>query len=608
MNPLLILKKITLTLCLSLLLSTLLPLSAQESTSQKLVDLNQDVKILKEDVRSLQKDISDNQKFLLNAGVTANLKDDIRSLQLQVAEFQKGMTVSAPAAQIAPTTADSTQLGARLEALTAEYKALAQKVSQVSDATTAPDKTTSAAPVEIAVTEGGAADIFSTQVSTTLVWVLVAAFLVVFMQAGFALVECGFSRAKNAAHIMTMNFMDYALAALAFWAFGFAIMFGNAGALANLGIGEGLLSGAWGITIGGTTYTIFGTNGWFLGGDSLYTGGIFTLFIFQMAFAATANTIATGTLAERWKFSAFAIAAIVVPILIYPVFGHWVWGGGWLAAIGFIDFAGSTVVHMTGGVLALVGAKIVGPRLGKFNPDGSSNPIPGHNIPYAIIGTMILGFGWFGFNCGSSVNGNDAQIGIVAVNTALASAAGAIAAFYLSKLKFGKPDASFACNGYLGGLVAITAPCAFVDAWAAVLIGLIGGILVVFSVGFIEDKLRLDDPVGAISVHGVCGAFGGLAVGLFANGKYGVSGLFFGDGKQLLVQSIGVLACFLSVGILGYILFTLIDKTVGNRTTDQEQAEGLDLAEMGIEAYAPDYGIRSLPKPEPTRVAINPTR
>lgn len=425
------------------------------------------------------------------------------------------------------------------------------------------------------------------------------------MQAGFALVECGFSRAKNAAHIMGMNFMDYAFACLAFWAFGFAIMFGNAGALSSLGIGDGLLSGSVGFTMGETTYTFLGTSGWFLGGDSLYMGGIFTLFIFQMAFAATANTIATGTLAERWKFKAFVMAAILVPILIYPVFGHWVWGGGWLAEIGFIDFAGSTVVHMAGGVLALVGAKIVGPRLGKFNPDGSANPIPGHNIPYAVIGTLILGFGWFGFNCGSTVNGNDAQIGIVAVNTALASAAGAIAAFYLSQIKFGKPDVSFACNGYLGGLVAITAPCAFVDAWAAVIIGLIGGALVVFSVGFIEDKLRLDDPVGAISVHGVCGAFGGIAVGLFANGKYGdVSGLFFGNGMQLIIQLIGVLACFLFIGVAGYILFVFIDKTVGNRSSDQEQAEGLDLSEMGIEAYAPDYGPR--PMAEPTRVSLPP--
>jgi Amt family ammonium transporter len=431
-------------------------------------------------------------------------------------------------------------------------------------------------------------------IAINMAWVLLAGFLVMFMQAGFAMVEVGFTRAKNAAHTMTMNLLDMCIGIIAFWAFGFAIMFGNT-TPATLGAPEGVLDQALGFTSGENTWTFLGNAGWFLAGDAVYNGGIFSLFLFQLAFAATANTICTGTLAERWKLGGFSIASIFVTGFIYPLYGHWVWGGGWLAELGYWDFAGSSVVHLTGAVVAFVGALIVGPRVGKYNADGSSNPIPGHNIPMAFIGTMILAFGWFGFNAGSTLAASDAQIGIIATNTALALGAGAVTAAIVTTLRFSKPDPSFCCNGLLGGLVGITAGCAFVDAWAAVLIGAIAGAAVVFSATFIEDKCKLDDPVGAISVHGTCGIWGCLALGLFANGQYAdVSGLFFGNGKQFLIQALGVGVNILTVGLLSWIMFIIIEKTVGNRATDKAQIEGLDLDETGIEAYAEDIALRAI--------------
>lgn len=500
---------------------------------------------LQEDVKQLMRGQIDLQKTLIDSGITPALKDDLKKLK----QFDK--------------------LEKRINALQKKNEDLSKYVDEL--------KT----PSEVATQAQ------SGYFGASWVWVLMAGFLVMLMQAGFALVESGFTRAKNAAHTMTMNLLDYGIGMLAFWAIGFAFMFGGVGEIGSIALDDSL-DNSLAFSIGGEVYSFMGIDGFFLSGDELYTGGVFTLFLFQMVFAATANTICTGALAERWKLKAFCAAAILVTGVIYPIFGHWVWGGGWLASLGYIDFAGSTVVHMVGGVIALVGTMVVGPRVGKFNEDGSPNPIPGHNYPMACLGTFLLAFGWFGFNAGSSLDGTAESIGIIATNTALASGAGMVIAAMVTKMKFGFVDPTFCCNGMLAGLVGITAPCAFVDAWAAVLIGAVSGVLVVFSAIFIEETLKLDDPVGAISVHGTCGAWGGLSVGLFANGKNGVSGLLYGDMTQLLIQSVGVTVCLIFVGLLGYFMFLLIDMLLGNRASDEEQEEGLDLAEMGVEAYSSD--------------------
>jgi len=539
------------------------------------------------------------------ADKTAELQAEITKLQRDTIDLYKKIDQSA----VSPQTAEEIRtLKAEQEKLQSALAGLdlAQIQATLAELKAAQEKLAAAPAVETATVSESPADT-AQNISINMVWVLLCGFLVMFMQAGFAMVESGLTRAKNAAHTMTMNLMDFCIGMLAFWAIGFAIMFGNASPNAGLGIPENTLTGALGFTSGDTTYTFMGLSGWFLGGESLYQGGIFTLFLFQLAFAATANTICTGTLAERWRLGPFSIASIVVTALIYPLYGHWVWGGGWLAKLGYWDFAGSTVVHMCGGVVAFVGGLIVGPRVGKFNPDGTSNPIPGHNLPMAFIGTFILAFGWFGFNAGSTLLGTDAQIGIIATNTALASGAGACMAFAVSALRFGKPDPSFCCNGMLGGLVAITAGCAFVDAWASVLIGAIGGLVVVYAASFVEDKCRIDDPVGAISVHGFCGLWGGLALGLFANGKYAsVSGLFYGNPGQFAIQALGAGVGILTVGLLSWMLFTAIEKTIGNRASDKAQIEGLDLDETGIEAYAQDVALRAAPAKVPALIPPPP--
>jgi ammonium transporter, Amt family len=439
------------------------------------------------------------------------------------------------------------------------------------------------------------------RVAINLVWTLFAGFLVMFMQPGFAMVETGLTRAKNVAHTMGMNFMIYPLGMLSFYICGFALMFGGIGALGTMG-GYAGLNHEFTINLFGKTFGLFGTKGFFLSGAS-YDVAVYTLFLFQMVFMDTTATIPTGALAERWKFLSFCIYGIFVGTIIYPIFGNWVWGGGWLAMLGqnfglghgHVDFAGSSVVHMCGGVIALVGAWIVGPRLGKFNKDGSANPIPGHSIPMAVIGTFILAFGWFGFNAGSTLAGTDLRIGVVAVNTMLASATGAMAAtLWMWLVRTKKPDPSMMCNGMLAGLVAITAPCAFVNSISACIIGLISGVLVVESVYFVEGKLKLDDPVGAISVHGVNGAFGCIALGLFADGTYGdgwngvpgtVKGLFYGDPSQLAAQLVGITSNFIYVGILSFIVFKLIDVLVGHRPDPQDEVDGLDVPEMGVPGY-----------------------
>ncbi len=454
------------------------------------------------------------------------------------------------------------------------------------------------------------------KIAINIVWTLFTGFLVMFMQAGFAMVETGFTRAKNVAHTMSMNFMVYAIGMLGYWICGYAIQMGGVGALAALG-GTAPLNHEFTVTLFGKTFGLFGLKGFFLSGDS-YDVGVFTLFLFQMVFMDTAATIPTGAMAERWKFSSFVIFAFFMSMFAYPMYANWVWGGGWLAQLGtnfglghgHVDFAGSSVVHMVGGVAALAGAMVLGPRIGKYTKDGEAVAIPGHHIPMAIIGTFILAFGWFGFNPGSTLAGGDLRIGVIAVNTMLASAAGAFSAMMYMWLRFGKPDPSMMANGMLAGLVAITAPCAFVTAPSAVIIGVIAGVVVVLSVFFVERTLKVDDPVGAISVHGVCGMWGVLALGLFADGVYGdgwngvpgtVRGLFYGDAKQFLAECIGTVTCFVFIFAAFYAFFKLVDVTVGNRVSAEAELEGLDVPEMGVVGY-PDFVVT--PGPEGTSAAV----
>ena len=407
------------------------------------------------------------------------------------------------------------------------------------------------------------------------VWVLMAAFLVFFMQAGFAFLGAGLIRAKNTTNYMTKSFMDFSIAALSFWAFGFALMFGGGG---YIGLDDG--------------NSVIGYSGFFLTGDS-YDVSTISLWIFQMVFAATAATIVAGAMAERTRMQAYLAYAFILGALIYPIYGHWVWGGGWLGSdlnlgdIGAnaVDFAGSGVVHTVGGLVALAGAAVVGPRIGKFNRDGTSNVIPGHNVPYVIIGTFILFFGWFGFNAGSTLAATDLRIAVIATNTLLAGAAGAVVALYYSIVRTSKADILLACNGTLAGLVGITAPCAFVEPWAAVVIGGIAAPIMIGSLYFVERVLKVDDPVGAVSVHGAAGLWGLLAVGIFADGTFGVSGLVDGSGWQILAQliSMGVVVSWALV--TGFALFMMLKFTMGIRADRAEELEGLDVSEHGLPAY-----------------------
>jgi Amt family ammonium transporter len=409
------------------------------------------------------------------------------------------------------------------------------------------------------------------------VWTLLAAFLVFFMQAGFAMVETGLTRRKNAANIVMKNLADFAMSSVAFWAFGFALMFGLGNALV-------------------------GTSGWFLGGgegtfESLAwaTPPLTAKWLFQVVFAGTAATIVSGAMAERTKFGTYLIASGLIAGVIYPISGHWIWGGGWLATKGFLDFAGSTVVHSVGGWVALIGVIMVGPRLGKYGKNGKPRAIPGHSIPLALLGVFILWFGWFGFNPGSTMAAT-LDIGHIAVTTNLAGAMGMIMATMTSWIISKKPDVAMAGNGALAGLVAITAPCAFVEPWAAVLIGGVAGVLVVGAVMFF-DRIGIDDPVGAISVHGVCGAFGTLSLGVFAAprlttdlGLGSSAGVVYGGGfGQLGVQALGVGAVFAWAVVGAAIVFGVLKATIGLRAPDTEQIEGLDIHEHGMYGYPEEF-------------------
>ena len=440
------------------------------------------------------------------------------------------------------------------------------------------------------------------RVGINMTWLLITGFLVMLMQAGFALVETGFTQAKNAAHTMMMNFGCYFLGITGFWICGFALMYGNAGPIGTVG-GTPAIDGAGAFALG-SIGTIFATKGFFLAGNT-YDTGTYAMFLFQMVFMDTAVTIVTGSMCERWKFSSFIVYCFFMSCLLYPLFGHWAWGGGWLQTLGknfgigngYVDFAGSGVVHAVGGLCALAGAMVLGPRIGKYNKDGSANAFAGHDIPIAILGVIILGFGWFGFNPGSTfgaAGGGSLRIGIVATTTMLAGAAGAMSSMIYAYAKVKKPDVGMICNGFLGGLVAITAPSAFVSGSVGFLIGAIAGVLVCLAMEMF-DKFHLDDPVGACSVHGVGGLFGVLCVGLFADGTYGAGwngvdtapkGILMGGGfGQLEAQLIGCAVLIVWAFGFSYVFFKIQDAVMGLRVKPEEEIGGLDMPEMGILAY-----------------------
>lgn len=472
--------------------------------------------------------------------------------------------------------------------------------------------------------------------SINMVWALIAGFLVMFMQAGFAMVEVGLCRAKNAAHTASMNLIIYPLGCLAFWAYGFAIGWGNftngpvgEAWYSTLGPGTSTLNSGVGIEpamddatqepTGAFKYGVLGTKGFFL--DGLDDVSVMALFFFMMVFMDTTATIPTGAMAERWSWKNFCLYGCWVA-LPYCIYANWVWGGGWLAQAGLnwklghgaVDFAGSGVVHAMGGIISLAGVLVLGSRLGKYGRDGKPLPMPAHHVPMVVFGTFILAFGWFGFNPGSTLAGTDLRISVVVVNTMLASVAGALACMLTLFAKGLKPDPTMMCNGLLAGLVAITAPCAFVDSWAAVAIGAVAGVLVVFSVFFWERR-HVDDPVGAISVHGVNGLWGVIAVGIFANGKYGagwngvarpeiingvakdlgydgVRGLLYGDASQLYAQVLDAAVVAVFGFVMAYAWFKLSNLITPIRVSKETEIEGLDAPEMGALGY-PDFTVGS---------------
>lgn len=439
--------------------------------------------------------------------------------------------------------------------------------------------------------------------ATNLLWIVIGAMLVIFMQAGFALVETGFCRAKHATHVASTNFAIFGLGFIGFFFVGFPLAFGNFSYSAfglDVPIGGPLLGeGSW---------VFLNKGGWAMSGGGV-TPALLGFFLYMVAFMDTVATIPTGSMAERWKWGSFVIWGFFCGAVYYPLFAAWTWGGGWLSqtwesmslGAGYVDFAGSGVVHAVGGVAAFAGAKVLGPRIGKFAADGTPRAIPGHHIPMALLGTFILLFGWFGFNAASTFAATDVQFATVAANTAIAGAFGAIAAMFWIRTRTGKPDPGMMANGMLAGLVAITAPCAFVAPWAAAVIGVIAAVLVIESVFFVERKLKIDDPVGAISVHGVCGTFGVIAVGIFSNGSYGagwnlsdsegIEGIIKGDWGQLGAQVLGVVVLWTVIlGIaFGFFKFQdMISKKLGKggiRSSADDEIQGLDLPEMGVMAY-----------------------
>jgi Amt family ammonium transporter len=440
------------------------------------------------------------------------------------------------------------------------------------------------------------------RVSINFTWLLMTGFLVLFMQVGFAFLVTGLTRAKNAGHMMMMNISAFAIALIAYYAVGFAFHFGGVAPVANLG-GLSPLSGLFPHGNAG----LIGTHGFFLQSGHGYDVGVIAMFLFQVVFMETAGYIIIGAVAERISFAGFIVAELAMGAVIYPIYGNWLWGGGWMAHLGTsihwghgaVDFAGSGVVHATGGWAALALAMALGPRIGKFNKDGTPNVFPGHNLGYVVIGTMILLFGWMGFNPGSTLGATDLRVSIVAVNTLLSACFGFVAAAAWTNARYGKPDISMSCNGMLAGLVAITAPCAFVAPWAASVIGLVAGLLVCYGVWFFDHVAHVDDPCGAISVHGVNGAWGVLALGLFADGTYGagwngvdgnVRGLLYGDAGQLLAQMAHVVVGFIWAWGITWVIFRFASRFIQTRVSRDAELEGLDRPEFGALCY-PDFVI-----------------
>jgi ammonium transporter, Amt family len=429
-------------------------------------------------------------------------------------------------------------------------------------------------------------------------WLMIGGVLVLFMQAGFALVETGFTRAKNAAHTMMMNLVIFALGTVGWFTAGYALMFGSISnpALGITKLGDPIHFGSW---------NVLSNHGFFLTGKA-YDVGILAFFFFQLVFMDATATIPTGAMAERFKWRAFLVWGLFASMILYPFYGNWVWGGGFLSQLGVLgpkwghgalDFAGSGVVHGMGGVAAFWGAKIIGPRIGKFDRDGKPRAIPGHHLPMAFLGTMVLLVGWMGFNGASTFGATDFRFTIVIVNTILAAAFGCLTTMFVMWKVYGKPDPSMTCNGLLAGLVAITAPCAFVAPWAAATIGVIAGVVVVLAVVWVEQKAKVDDPVGAVAVHGACGLWGLVALGLFADGTYGdgfngvagnVKGLFYGDASQLWAQltSVVVLVAWCSIACI--VFFTILNRLGILRSDPVAEIAGLDMPEMGAFAY-PDF-------------------
>jgi ammonium transporter, Amt family len=452
------------------------------------------------------------------------------------------------------------------------------------------------------------------KIAINFVWTLVTGFLVMFMQAGFAMVESGLCRVKNANHTYMMNFMVYACGLFSYWIMGFAIQMGGAAGNGNLG-GLNSLTGEHTMSLFGKTWGLFGAAGFFLSGHT-YDVGVMVIFLFEMVFMDTALTIVTGACAERWKFLAFCVSSSIMGAITYPIYGNWAWGGGWLSQLGannqlgkgYCDFAGSGVVHAVGGITALAVCFILGPRIGKFNRDGSSNPIIGHDVSAVLIGCFILAFGWFGFNPGSTLGASAAgnlRIGTIAVDTMLAGCTGTFGALIYMWMKNGKVDASMCGNGLLAGLVAITAPSGFVSSVGACIIGLVAGLLVCVSCWFVENVMKVDDPVGAISVHGTNGLWGVLSVGLLADGtsNYGgawngvtgsVTGLFYGDATQLAAQLVGISTLIGFVFTLSFVINLGVEFFVGHRVSIETEVAGLDLPEMGQLGY-PEFVFKTEP-------------
>jgi Amt family ammonium transporter len=427
------------------------------------------------------------------------------------------------------------------------------------------------------------------KIATNFAWTLVGAFLVFFMQAGFAFLGAGALRVKNTVNYFAKSYMDFSIGALTYWAVGFALMFGGSKLFAGLDYGN-----SW-----------IGWSGWFLSGDA-YDVSTLMFWMFQVVFAATAATIVAGACAERMKLQAYLIYSGIITAVIYAIYGHWVWGGGWLSTlpygVGVRDFAGSGVVHAVGGFVALAGIYLLGPRIGKFNKDGTPNAIPGHDVPMIVMGTFFLFFGWFGFNPASTLAATDLRISVIAVNTFLAGAAGAVLVCYWTFFRTGKVDIALTCNGALAGLVGVTAPCAYIPTWAAVVIGIVSGFIVMYGIRFNDWVLKVDDPVGAVAVHGYNGIWGLLAVGIFADGTYGgVSGLIVGNTGQIIAQAVDAVVVIAWAFGTGYIMFAIIKALVGLRVSPEEELEGLDLGEHGYSAYpefitpGPGEGLRAGP-------------